>query len=420
MNEKQLDDPEAFVTTMYRGILNREPDKGGLEAAVKSIKNGVTGEAFIRGMLASEEFQSRRSQTANPESNFPDMIVTALYRGILNREPDKSGFEGAVSEIKAGVPCEKIIERMLASEEFQSKQTHIAIPVPTLPDLTKLMPEYYEKSQVGDPIFKAEKDSDFDLMEELIQKHHYYDSFGVWAPKIDIDKRITAAIARGLGGKSVFEMGCFTGPVLSLLHQAGIDVTGIDVSHLAFILAYPDIRSRMIFGDLLSYETSKKFDVVLGMDILEHLNPIRLGKYIARIASMVDSNGFVYINSPMFGPDRIFGNPFPVYIPEWERVGNASFWRRLHCDKQGWPMHGHLVWASPGWWEEQFKLHGLVRDGEIETAIHGMLVNWFKISPGRRSLFVLKPSTNQQRSTDVAERVLSALASVEGFPKSPA
>ena len=81
---------------------------------------------------------------------------------------------------------------------------------------------------------------------------------------------------------------------------------------------------------------------------------------------------------PCSGRTRPFGNPFPTYLPEWERVGDATFWRRMHCDSLGWPKHGHLVWASPGWWERKFKENGLVRDKEIEGVIQDVLSGFFK------------------------------------------
>lgn len=122
---------------------------------------------------------------------------------------------------------------------------------------------------------------------------------------------------------------------------------GVDASHLAFVLAYPNIRSRILFGDLLSQEFDRSFDVFLGMDILEHLNPLRMPRYIARIASLIGRDGYAYINSPMFGTDHTFGTPFQQTLAEWRETGDARFWRHMECDEKGWPLHGHLVWASP-------------------------------------------------------------------------
>ena len=50
---------------------------------------------------------------------------------------------------------------------------------------------------------------------------------------IDPDKDITAAIVRGLGARGCFELGCFTGSVISILADAGVSILGTEVSHLS-------------------------------------------------------------------------------------------------------------------------------------------------------------------------------------------
>ena len=88
-----------------------------------------------------------------------------------------------------------------------------------------------------------------ELMESLIQRHRYYDGLGVWSPFIDLDKEITAALVRGLGAHSCFELGCYTGPVLSLLAEAGVDVLGAEVSHTAL---EPTVSARATEIDWVS------------------------------------------------------------------------------------------------------------------------------------------------------------------------
>jgi SAM-dependent methyltransferase len=233
---------------------------------------------------------------------------------------------------------------------------------------------------------------------------------------IDLDKVITAAIVRGLGARSCFELGCFTGPVLSLLAEAGIAILGSEVSHTAFTFAYPNVRDSMLFGDLLALDIDQRFDVVLCMDVLEHISPLLLDAYIERIASLVDPDGYVYLNSPMWGPDRVFGLFEERYLEEWRTVGDASYWRHWPCDSRGWPLHGHLVWASPNWWERKLSDYGLVRDTLIEQAIHSNLSGFFEQAVGRRCLFVLRQVGSRRASETVAASVHAALAACPGLP----
>jgi hypothetical protein len=80
----------------------------------------------------------------------------------------------------------------------------------------------------------------------------------------------------------------------------------------------------------------------------------------------------------------------------------------------GWPTHGHLVWASPKWWEAQFEKHGLVRDRSIERVIHDLLNEPFfkKEGVGRKSLFVLKHSGCEPDVQSISERLSASITSV--------
>jgi SAM-dependent methyltransferase len=187
------------------------------------------------------------------------------------------------------------------------------------------------------------------------------------------------------------------------------------VSHLAFAFAYANIRDAMLYGDILSLDIDQNFDVILCMDVLEHVNPRKLDAYIDKLKSLLNQDGYIYVNSPMWGEDRTFGVFEEVYLDEWRSVADASFWRHWPCDNKGWPLHGHLVWASPGWWSEKFAKHGFVRDSVVEEIIHQHLAPFFTQAIGRRCLFVLRRAANKQASA-AAAGVDAALSSLPGLP----
>jgi SAM-dependent methyltransferase len=349
----------------------------------------------------------------------PERVAIALYRGILERKPDPAGFRGTVARLRSGKALERVIRTLIRSPEFRSRFVRSIAPEIPLPDLRASIPDRYEvQSFAGSPmtVYLARTDTDIALMESLIDKHRFYDRCGVWSPVIDADKEITAAIVRGLGARSCFELGCFTGPVISLLADAGVSVLGTDVSHLAFAFAQPNIREAMMFGDLLTLDIDRRFDVVLCMDVLEHISPLKLDHYIEKLVSLIDEDGYLYLNAPMWGEDRIFGVFEEPYLEEWLAVGAQSYWRHWPCDEKGWPIHGHLVWASPEWWEQKFHDYGLFRDYAIEQAVHQNLAGFFKEAIGRRCLFVLRRITNRRPSTTVAAAVHKALTRCSANP----
>ena len=47
-------------------------------------------------------------------------IATALYRGILDREPDLAGFGDNVDHLRSGGSLERVIRSFVASPEFRS------------------------------------------------------------------------------------------------------------------------------------------------------------------------------------------------------------------------------------------------------------------------------------------------------------
>jgi hypothetical protein len=346
-------------------------------------------------------------------------IAQAVFRGILDRDPDMGDRRRWAGFFRSGAALEHTIRVLIGSAEFQTRMLKTLVPAVELPDLTRLMPDMYQIEQITDGalrVYTGRTDEDITRLVELIERHRYYDRFGAATPVIDLDKQITASIIQALGAKSCFELGCFTAPVMSLLADAGVRVLGAETSHLAFTFAYSNVRNTLLYGDLLDLTIDERFDAVLCMDVLEHVSPLRLDAYLQSIVSLLGSDGYLYVNSPMFGSDPIFGAAEPPYLEEWRLVGDRSYWRHWVCDERGWPLHGHLIWASPAWWAGKFAAHGLVRDATIEQVIQHRLAGFFRYAPGRRTLFVLRREGAASSSAAAAAAIDAALATLPGLP----
>jgi len=333
-------------------------------------------------------------------------VVKAMYQGILERPIDPESLVRCVDSLKNGGSLVQIIWDISHSEEFKLKNPQDSNLVVKLPDLTKIYPDRYSSKGDGTTIYHAKDDDGVAFMEKLINDYRYYDSFGIWSPIVDTDKKITAGIVESLGGKKVIELGCFAGAALSVMKNNGLDVLGVELSHRAFLLADSNIVQNIKYGDLLDVNLYGTFDAFLGMDILEHLSPLKLDLYIEKIRELIGENGFAYINSPMFGVDRIFGTVFSQYLPTWQEVGDAKYWYDMHCDETGWPMHGHLVWASPVWWEQLFARHGLFRDDTAEAMLQDAMDPFFQSNaPARKSFFVLRLEGAKPDHAELKDRI---------------
>jgi hypothetical protein len=111
-----LHDPAAviaLVTRFYAEILGRPPDPGGLQAWVDFILAAGDVDAVALGFLASAEFEARPLTFRG--------YVTILYRALLGREPDPDGLGVRDGVLRAHL--ERVItEGFVSSEELQVRR----------------------------------------------------------------------------------------------------------------------------------------------------------------------------------------------------------------------------------------------------------------------------------------------------------
>ncbi|WP_288379871.1 DUF4214 domain-containing protein, partial [uncultured Massilia sp.] len=73
---------------LYRAAFDREPDQDGLGFWIAMLDRGVTLQAVSEGFTRSPEF--KETYGASPSNA---EIVTRLYQNILDREPEKGGYD---------------------------------------------------------------------------------------------------------------------------------------------------------------------------------------------------------------------------------------------------------------------------------------------------------------------------------------
>ena len=102
---------------LYRAVLLREADQGGLELHARVIQReaGVRGVVnAAQGMVSSQEFLTvTRAQHSSVE------IVKSIYRNLLNREVDPSGLSFYAGMVDRGQTAD-VLRQIITSEEFMS------------------------------------------------------------------------------------------------------------------------------------------------------------------------------------------------------------------------------------------------------------------------------------------------------------
>ena len=337
-------------------------------------------------------------------------FVDSAFRDILGRDADQGGLDFYRGVLRKGLGRTAVILDITRSEEF--RRTLTASAPSTLPNLVVQRPERYRRTTdrangSSMLVFTVESPADFDWLENAIIANGYYEEPGVWVLDVDFDKRLVAEMIAAFAPAAALEIGCASGAVLQCLDALGVEGEGVEISSMAIARADERVRPRIHQGDLLALELPRRYDLLFGLDIFEHLNPNKLAAYLDRIAAVTTDDAFLFCNIPAFGTDAIFGTVFPFYVDGWaEDAAAGRPLRSIHVDDAGYPIHGHLAWGDAAWWTRQFENAGFIREVEVERAFHRKYDGYMeKRSPARRAYFVFGKQASARRRADVVARI---------------
>jgi SAM-dependent methyltransferase len=352
---------------------------------------------------------------STPASDDNEAFVERVYHELLGRPVDRDGRAFYVRALADGLSRADLVLGIAQSEEFRLRCRHAGLGGSGRGPRFRSPERYRYISELSLWTFNVSDPTDFDWIEDAIITDGYYEQPGVWNLEVDTDKRVMAEIVASLSTGRVLEIGCASGAVLEGLYERGLSFEGIDISSMAVARASERVRDHIHEGDVLSVDLPHDFDTVFGLDIFEHLNPNRLADYLERLRSCLVTGGLLFANIPAFGRDAVFGEVFPYYLRGWDGDAAAGrCFRTLHVDDDGYPLHGHLIWADTRWWVERFEAAGFVRAPSVEQALHRKYDEYLKAeSPARRSFYVFAAGSlvDEQRVIEVVEasssRVLS-------------
>lgn len=107
------DKVKAFVKRLYSIVLQREADKSGLEFYVNNLLNKKTnGAAVAYGFISSDEFKQMNLSE--------EEYIKILYSVMMDRMPDKGGLDYYKKLLDNGVSRDFIFKGFVESEEYKN------------------------------------------------------------------------------------------------------------------------------------------------------------------------------------------------------------------------------------------------------------------------------------------------------------
>jgi len=101
----------TIARRLYLGMLGREPDPAGWNAATLEIQRGRLKQQ-VHAMAGSRELRARQRKLS------PSQFLEELYRGLLNREPDTPGVRTYLRRLERGQTADVVLD-IIHSEEFE-------------------------------------------------------------------------------------------------------------------------------------------------------------------------------------------------------------------------------------------------------------------------------------------------------------
>ncbi|HUR89853.1 MAG TPA: DUF4214 domain-containing protein [Ramlibacter sp.] len=99
---------------LYQAAFNRTPDVGGLGYQTNALDTGLTLEQVAANFIASPEFQRTYGNVDNTQ------FITLLYRNVLHREPDSGGLQYHLDEMAHGESRALVLTHFSESPENQA------------------------------------------------------------------------------------------------------------------------------------------------------------------------------------------------------------------------------------------------------------------------------------------------------------
>lgn len=104
------------VRNLFRQLLNRDPDAGGLNFFVAALGNGATVEQVTSVIVTSPEYFQKRGNNSN------ETFLRSVYQDLLQRDADPNGLSFFLQVLaQPGANRSSVVDQFFTSQEYLEK-----------------------------------------------------------------------------------------------------------------------------------------------------------------------------------------------------------------------------------------------------------------------------------------------------------
>jgi len=110
---------EAFITSLYKNILDRNPDDGGFKHWIRQLQSGKSRESILQYFFKSPEYISRNKD----HTGYAIDVFQALY----GRDPSEGELALLVAQLNNGIPRQQILDSAISGGLLQSNDSSTSL-----------------------------------------------------------------------------------------------------------------------------------------------------------------------------------------------------------------------------------------------------------------------------------------------------